>query len=128
RLALAEHDGRVAARRDPGRLGHLSAAHALAPQRAGKQALPWERVQKSLPRRKPLSTITVISAPTAARTAARVSMGAGALSSWRPPWLLTTTPSAPASCARTASSGSSTPLTSSLRGHRLRAVSFIGAR
>jgi hypothetical protein len=43
--------------------------------------------------------------------AARASIAAGAVSSCRPPWLDTTTPAAPASTARTASSGRTIPLT-----------------
>lgn len=74
----------------------------------------------SVPLRIPPSTSSVADGPTAARMAGSTDTGAGAASSWRPPWADTTTASAPQSRARTASSGWSTPLTSNVCGHRAR--------
>ena len=47
-------------------------------------------------------------------------------SSWRPPWLETTMPSAPVAAASRASSGSRMPLITNLRGHseRMKSMSF----
>ena len=65
----------------------------------------------------PVSTSTVGSGPSRRRTSGRVSSGTGARSSWRPPWLDSTTPSAPAATDRSASSGVCTPLISRVPGH-----------
>src|SRR5699024_9138638 len=56
------------------------------------------------------------SGPASARTSAKACSETGARSSWRPPWLDTTSPSAPASMERRASSAVNTPLTKSLPG------------
>ena len=49
---------------------------------------------------------------TASTMAGSASMVAGAVSSWRPPWLLTMTPAAPVSAACRASSGWTMPFSS----------------
>ena len=59
------------------------------------------------------STSTDTSGPTASRAAAIVSTGGTAGSSWRPPWMDSCTPSAPAETARRESTGPSGPLTTS---------------
>src|SRR2546429_699341 len=74
----------------------------------------------STPRRTPPSSSTVIFEPTARTTAGSASRLGAAPSSWRPPWLDTTTPSQPIARARSASSGRSTPLRRGLRGPRSR--------
>ena len=58
----------------------------------------------------PESTSSDTSGPTASRTAAIVSAGGTARSSWRPPWLDSCSPSAPAATARRASWAPSGPL------------------
>lgn len=63
----------------------------------------------SVPLRTPPSISTGTLLPTAAAMAGSASSVAGAVSSWRPPWLLTTMPSAPASSALTASPAERTP-------------------
>src|SRR5206468_2219723 len=62
-------------------------------------------------RRVPLSKRTAISPATASATAGRASREAIAPSTWRPPWLETTSPSTPRSRASSASSGCRMPLT-----------------
>src|SRR5699024_7801685 len=64
----------------------------------------------------PESRMISMSGPASARTSAKACSETGARSSWRPPWLDTTSPSAPASMERRASSAVNTPLTKSLPG------------
>jgi hypothetical protein len=63
-----------------------------------------------VPRRTPPSRTSSRASPTSSRMALRQSNGAGVPSSWRPPWLETITPVAPASRARRASPAVSRPL------------------
>jgi hypothetical protein len=65
----------------------------------------------SLPLRMPPSTQTSQAPPTWSMTWGRASQVEGAVSSWRPPWLLTITAFAPCSAERRASSPRQTPLT-----------------
>jgi len=81
----------------------------------------------STPRRTPPSSRTVSLLPAALATAGSASSVAAAPSSWRPPWFDTTTPSQPIAAARSASSGRSTPFSSSLPGHRSR-MRFIASQ
>jgi len=74
----------------------------------------------STPRRTPPSSNTVSFFPAAEATAGNASKVEEAPSSWRPPWFDTTTPSQPTAAARSASSGRSTPFSSSLPGHSSR--------
>ncbi len=67
-----------------------------------------------LPERMPLSSQTSMRSPTASTIAGSALMVEGAPSSWRPPWLLTTSASAPESAANRASSASRMPLSTSL--------------
>ncbi len=68
----------------------------------------------SCPERMPLSSQTSMRSPTASTIAGSALMVEGAPSSWRPPWLLTTSASAPESAANRASSASRMPLSTSL--------------
>jgi hypothetical protein len=74
-------------------------------------------LRMSTPRRTPPSASTVILFSSTREIAGKASSVAAAPSSCRPPWFDTTTPSQPAAAARSASSGRSTPLSSSFPGH-----------
>src|SRR5204863_169087 len=85
---------------------------------SGGPAPSARALQTSVPRRKPLSTITPMRPFTASTTSRTVSIGAREVSSTRPPWFEMMTASAPRSAARSASPARCIPLTMSLRGHR----------
>jgi hypothetical protein len=70
-----------------------------------------------MPRRTPPSTTSSARSPTASAMSHSASAGAMAVSSCRPPWLLTQIPSQPSSVARIASSVRRMPFTSSGIGH-----------
>ena len=80
--------------------------------------VPWapraRALSTSCPLRMPPSIQTSMSLPAASAMPGSASMDEGAPSSWRPPWLLTTSASAPLSAARRASSASMMPLRMSL--------------
>ena len=84
-------------------------APAARPQSAGRptstaSAPSASAIATSVPRRMPPSTITAPRPSTASTTSGRASAVAETQSSWRPPWLETTTPAAPCSTASPASS------------------------
>src|SRR5690606_35369166 len=80
----------------------------LAPSAtAARTSAPWVM---------PVSTRTSARSPSAWTVGSTSSNGTGARSSWRPPWLDSSTASAPASTTRTASSTLWMPLTTSLPG------------
>ncbi len=89
-------------------------AHAHARPRRTARAPRASIFTTSRPERTPPSTRTSTSPRTAAAIPGSARTVEGTESSCRPPWLETTIPSTPAAAARRASSGSSTPLTSSL--------------
>ncbi len=77
------------------------------------------------PRRTPLSRHKTSLSPTADRIAGSTSIGAGAASSWRPPWFEMTMPSTPCSTASRASATDWIPLISKGFFHALRIPSII---
>ena len=94
--------GRARARRGagPGPARRPPAPAAARPQRAGRptstaSAPRASAIATSTPRRMPPSTRTVARPATASTTSGRASPVASARSSWRPPWLETTTPGRP---------------------------------
>lgn len=66
--------------------------------------------------------------PTASRTGGSASMGEMAPSRLRPPWLETTTPSAPQSAARVASAGCSTPFEQFVRPRAAQCAQVVPAQ
>src|SRR3981189_703284 len=78
----------------------------------------------SIPERIPLSNITSLLEPTASTISGSTSIDDGAPSSWRPPWLDTTSACAPVLTASSASSTSRMPFRISLHGQVLRIQSL----